>query len=470
MERFSRACTGLMLALFLLLMDASLLLETLGNPGHRSYNAALLLALLAAALFMRLTRRNSSLFARWGARTTGIVLGCACFGLHLLWGLCVSVPIFGDASAYWETATALAAGAPLENASYLALFPHLLGYASFLSLFLRVFGAYKLVAVLLNVCLCTASGLLLYRLCLRYGTLRQAGWALLLWTLCPSKLMYSGMVLSDGMYTCLMLAIVALLARLEQRGMNPGRLILSALLAGALLWTMNAARPLGAVMLIALLLWMLFLRGTGKGLGRWLAVLALLFAVYVPLGQIWNAHIEQLVGEAPAPIPGYNIYVGFNQETGGTYSEDDMGLLGDYRWEEGGSAVSAQWKMLQAAKERIASGNLDFPRLFADKMRNFSGSDQGAAFSMGPAFNTRQYQVAAVLSNVFYYAVVLLANLGAWRLWRRGEHGVALCLPLFGLGLFLAQMLVEVSLRYHYALLPILIALAVMSVPEAQRR
>ena len=471
MKRFSHVCTGIMLILFLLLLDASLLLGTFGSLPHRSYLLSLLAALPLTAALLWLARRPASLFERWGEGRTGLLLACLCFGLNLLWVLCVRTPIFGDASAFWDTASALAEGAELENASYLALFPHLLGYSSFLSLFLRLFGCRPIVAYLLNVCLCTLSGLLLYRITLRFGTLRQAAWAFLLWALCPSKLLYNGMVLSDGLYTCLLLSVFDLLSALERKGIAWKQLILSGLAAGVLLWAVNASRPLALIAIIALFLWLLFLRGTSRGTGRWLALMALLLLVYVPLGRLWSAHIAQLVGEEPAPIPGYNIYVGFNQETGGTYSVEDMGLLGDYRWAEGGSAVKAQQQMLEAAKDRILSGSIQFPRLIADKLRNLLGNDEGAAYSMGRDFRQHSFRFFAMLSNTCYYALLLLANAGCCRLWQGREQGLVLCLPLFGLGLILAQLLVEVSIRYHYILIPILIVLAALCLSsERQRR
>lgn len=461
MKRFSHFCTGCMLALFLLLVDGSMLLGTLGSWPHRSYLFALAAGLLLAAGLIWLTRRPGSLFERCGKTRTGWALALLCFAVNLLWIIFVAVPIFGDAVIFWETAVDLAAGGTVRHTAYLALFPHLLGYASVLSLPLRVFGAHPEAAYLLNVCLSTLSGVFLYRIVLRYGTLRQAGWAFLLWALWPSKMFYNGMVLSDGLYTCVLLAEFDLLSALERRGLDGKRLLPASLLAGLLLWLVNISRPIGAIVPIALLLWLLFLRSGRREKGRWLAVLALLLLVYVPLGRLWNAHIKTLTGEEPAPIPGYNIYVGFCPDTGGTYSEEAMERLGDYRWAEGGSAASAQKQMLQAARERILSGTIDFPRLFADKLRNLLGNDEGGAYSLGKE-NKGLYPYAAILSNTGYYGAILLANLGAWRLWRRREQRLVLCLPLFGLGLILAQMLVEVSIRYHYSLIPVLLLLAAL--------
>lgn len=467
MKRFSRVCTGIMLALVLLLLDSGVLLGTFGQLPHRSYLAALLAAALLAAGLVRLGTRERSLAERWGVRRMGWILALFCFVLNLIGAVRLHAPIYGDPLTFWETSLALAAGGRPENAALLALFPHLLGYSSFLSVFLRLFGEQPMVSYVLNVCLCTLSGLLLYALVLRWGTARQAAWAFLLWSLCPSKLLFNGMILSDGLYTCLLLATFLLLAALEARGLAWKRGIPAALLAGLLLRLINISRPIAAIVPIALLLWILFLRGEKSGTGRWLAFLALLLLVYVPLGRLWDAHVEKLLGEAPAPIPGYNIYVGFNTATSGTYCEEDMDRLAAYRDEEG-SAVAAQERMFEDAKQRIRENRKQLGRLFVEKLAVLIGSDEAAAYGLGHYGANGVYEASAVLSDLFYYLVILLANGGLLRLWRGRERRVVLCLPLFVLGLILAQMLVEVSSRYHYSIVPILCMLAALCLTREQ--
>ena len=77
------------------------------------------------------------------------------------------------------------------------------------------------------------------------------------------------------------------------------------------------------------------------------------------------------------------------------------------------------------------------------------------------------YRVAAVASNVFFYAVVLLALCGLLRLWKDRCQSALLLLPLSLIGITLAQMLVEVAGRYHYSLIPILVLLA--AIPFGKR-
>jgi hypothetical protein len=60
--------------------------------------------------------------------------------------------------------------------------------------------------------------------------------------------------------------------------------------------------------------------------------------------------------------------------------------------------------------------------------------------------------MAAILSNVFYYSMVLLALVGAVKAMREKSISPLLMISLFGLGLTAAQLLVEVAGRYHYSI------------------
>ena len=227
----------------------------------------------------------------------------------------------------------------------------------------------------------------------------------------------------------------------------------------------NVARPIAAVPLIALGIWILFLRGRdlkkGRDWLRWGLFLALLLAVYRPTGALWDAHVQQVTGYEPAGIPGYNFYVGFNEDTRGMYSEEDMETFGRVLNEEaGGQPKAGQQAMFALAAERIRSLSGKLPRLLLSKWKVFLADDQAAVFYYGTHIPENLRGLGNLICNTWYYTVILLALAGAWRLWRRREQGSILTAPLFVLGLSLAQMLVEVSGRYHYSALPMLVLLA----------
>lgn len=179
--------------------------------------------------------------------------------------------------------------------------------------------------------------------------------------------------------------------------------------------------------------------------------------------------MENVLGEEPAFNYGYSVCVGFNtDEEGsyGSYSVADMERFQNYYFGEGMSAPEAQEQMLEDAKARIASGNIDFFKLFTNKIRTLLGNDEAGVYYLSSALSGTEYSVLAVLSNVYYYFIVLFALWGAFRLCRSKYNGTALILPMFVLGLSLAHMLVEVAGRYHYSIIPMLIMLAAFAVDE----
>lgn len=470
MVKSSQTLTRLMLGLFALLMAAALFFGAAVNWQHKSYMAALAAALVLVLLLLRFARWGSldRGLERLGAARLALVLAALGLAVNLLWCVTHRVEPDGDYMTFWITALAQARDEALVNRVFAGLFPHIMGYASFLSLFLRLLGSHLWVAVGVNLALTMLSGLLIFQLCLRWSGVRAAFFGGLLWALCPSAVMFNTMVLSEPYYTCLLLVYLYLISGLEKREAEDAaprlwRWILGGMLGGVLLWAVNTARPIAPIILIATAIWILVLRGKGltdrRAWLRWGLFFLWMLALYLPLGNLWDAYLTQRLGEEPAPVPGYNIYVGFNPDTQGSYSDEDIDLLFSYR-NETGSAVQAQQCMLQEAKGRITSGQIRFPQLFAAKIRTLLGNDEAGAYYTRAMIPDLHFSLWSMLSNVFYYFVAILAVLFAWQMGRQKEWRTLLLVPLYVIGLTLAQMLVEVAARYHYSILPMLVILA----------
>ena len=459
-ERFSRILTGLMLAAFGLLTAAGMLM---GAVKSRSYIVAFCLGAVCFALALLLWKKWPQSDRVFESRMTPYALALLCLAVNLAWVLLVRVEPAGDYATFAHSAQDLAAGQTPRTARYLAMFPHILGYATFLSLFFRVFGDSWLVAPLVNVGLTVISGCVLYALCLRWRDRRTAACASLLWTFCPSKLLYNTMALSEPFYTCLILLFLLIVTELE-RGEHKTLSFAGAAAASAVaLVCVNAARPIALIPLIAFFIWRFILRSrpwTRPERLNWVVFTMLTVALYGALGGVWDWYAERTLGETPAGLPGYSIYVGFNEESGGSYSNDDMDRLIHYGYDVYGNAQEAQAKMLEEAKARITSGQIHFPRLFLTKVQTFLGNDEGGAYYSMASLSPTQYSVWAVLSNMYYYALVLLTLLGAWTLWRQRAASTVLMVPMYVLGLTLAHMLVEVAGRYHYSVIPMFVICA----------
>ena len=474
METISRVLAKAMLVCFALLFGLALLLGAC-RPAHLSYPAAFAAAVAVAALYavwQKRPRKRASLWERLGERRTAVVLLVFCFLVNLDWVLAFRLEPTVDYATFWNTAVELATGENVMNHSYVALFPHILGYSSFLSLMLRLFGTGELVAPVVNMCLTTLSGYFLFRLTLRWCGLNSAAFVLLFWSVFPSKTLYNAMVLSEPWYTCLLLAALWLCAGVEAKRPAWWKTALLGILAGLLLRLVNAARPIALVPILALLIWVLLLRrdrerGTGR---RWMCFLALLLAVYALTGPLWTRYERDVLGEEPASTPGYSVCVGFNMESLGSYSVLDMNLLEYYRFGvQYADAESAQRDMLELAKVRLRDPQMDLPQLMIFKLRTLLGNDEGGVYYSSAGLSDLAYRLLAPVSNVCYYVLGILALWGSWRLFRSGERRTALLAPLFVIGLTLAQLVVEVAARYHYSVIPMLLLLAAFSYNKPTR-
>lgn len=459
-RRLRHVGTGLtraMLALCMALLGLALLL---GTAQGAEYRKAVLLALAGGALLWKglpwLCRRLAGL----GALRAWLVLTLLCLAVKGAWVVLVQVPMEGDYATFWGYANSLAARPVIDGSRYIALFPHIFGYASFLSWFIALFGQAPLLAQWLNVALTAASGGLLFLLGRRLWGLESGIAVCLLWIVCPSQTIYNSLVLSEPLYTTLLLLFLALVTGPLPR--RAGRAALLGAGAGAVLRWFNGVRPLGAILLIALALWRFCLAPDGLAergeRRRWLALLAALLATYAITGPLWQAHLTARLGQEPASTPGYSVLVGFNQQSLGRWNQADSDLLFSLSDQPGATAQQAQEGALAAAGERIASGEVDFPVLFREKLRGFLGSDSTCVTACRAVL--RHTGLFSLICNGFYDLTLSLGAAGCLALWRRGERSAVLLLPLYVLGLTCAQMLVEVAGRYHYSMLPVLLLLA----------
>ena len=114
--------------------------------------------------------------------------------------------------------------------------------------------------------------------------------------------------------------------------------------------------------------------------------------------------------------------------------------------------------MIPHLKARLAG--LDVPKLLMAKLSAFLGNDELGGYTYRFTRSPLFVKICMLLCNVFYYSIFLAGIQGLAQFFRSRALGAGLLLPLFFLGLTLAHMLVEVSDRYHYSLIPILILFA----------
>lgn len=444
-------------AVFLLILAVAVAVG-FQNSLSSDWKGVLLCVALALAVGVPVLYGAGTLAGKLGARKSLLILLGICLVVKSAWVLTCSIEPASDYLNFYNVAQELMGQPPLERARDFALFPHILGYAWFLSLFMRVFGTGLLVPAFLNVVLSVVSAAALFYLGMKLSGLRTATAAVLLWSVCPSQTMYNMFVLSEPYYTALTLLFLCLIVWLNGRNKLPWYAMAGlGVLAGILLGAINAARPIAAILPIGLVLWLGLLRThdwNGKEFRqKWAVFLVLMMAAWMLFASVWGNYLFRWLEQDQSSISGYNVYVGLNVESNGAWNEEDNARMQAYKTEPGSNAIWLHEQMLEDAKERLE--NMDgatLLRLLGQKMRIFLWKD-----SMCVQYGVSVLEHPGVLNyicNGFYHAVMLLSFAAVVLLLKRGDRSLLFMPMVYVIGLTMAQMLVEVAGRYHYSIVP----------------
>ncbi len=387
--------------------------------------------------------------------TVILTLFLICLAVKLTFVFCFSIEPKVDYKTFYDTSVDLSRGEIPSNSRYIALFPHIFGYSSFLSFFFKIFGTSYLVAPIVNAVLSSLSIFLFYYIGCNMISKTGAIISCLIWTFLPSQSFYNIFVLSEPLYTFELLIAFSLMIFIDKRLLKvsyPLCLGIGVLLA-LVLQLINMARPIAYIPIIAFFLWFFLVRTDHFSKKNLLAKKAGLFATmmvfFFLFSALGNWVFEMKIGEAPATTPGYNICVGFNEDSLGTWNPDDSALLYSYSDRPGWSAVQVQQQMLEEAKDRILHDDINFPNLFFRKFLTLWVNDQ-ACIDYGAEVLPSARNLRA-LCNAYYYILLLFNLIAVCIAIRKKEKSSFFLICIFMIGLTLAQMLVEVAPRYHYS-------------------
>jgi len=457
-DRIPGVLYKLMIGIFALILIAAAILGNYKEP------LLLLCAAVPVIAFLLFFRKFPKIFDRYSDLRLLIILSVLCFAVKFLWIFFMRMVPQVDYEMFYLTAVRLSRAwlnPEVNPDNYIALFPHIFGYSVFLSYFYEIFGVSVFLPTVLNVILTVVSGILIYKISRSMISTTAAVCAYVLWIICPSQTIYNSLVLSEPLYTALILAfayMIVIIAK-KETSLNWLKMTLYGAMAAVILHGINVTRPIAMILIIAMIIWVFILRFkevlNKEYILKWLAFFAVMLTLYSAFSGLWDLYFTARIGEAPASTPGYNIHVGFNESSGGAWNAEDSGLLSWYNSQEGATADSAQKKMLEEAKKRITSGTIDFPRLFARKLNIFLGEDSVCVYYCQDIIPHQKFM--RNICDLFYYFILLLSIWGSYKMSKTSPRSAVFFLPLYVIGLTCAQMLVEVAPRYHYSIIPFLI-------------
>lgn len=423
---------------------------------------------------------------------TGLLLGClvlfACmkllrpfrgfaavlflvrFTLALFFILWLNSQPVQDFDTMYSAAQQLAEGshAYLDNI-YFFNWAYQSAFVAYEALVIALFGDSLLPLQLLNAAYLAGTNVLVYLIAKRFLPEKAAMATGVLYAVYPAPLFLAGVLTNQHLSVLLLYSALYLLLGKE---LTPRR----ALGAGAVLALGNAMRPIGIILVLAAVLWLL-IRAAHKA--DWKHVLhgaAVAFGFFT-IGAALSALIVAN-GINPQGLsnnqPMWKFVVGLNQDSNGCWNRADYEAYLSLPTQE------AHQAMTEAVKERLRVGPtalFDLARrksavMWAgneDLYWGFGHLDQDAdalTFPVTLSWNSTQLLLGGIDKGVYILAFGL-ALIGLILRLRKPERcGRSLPLVLLLCGYYAVHLIVEVQSRYRYFLMPCVFLLAGIAVCE----
>lgn len=376
------------------------------------------------------------------------------------------VPNQDDLRIFQYCGELLENGRMVDNARFIALFPHLLGYVSFLVPLFKVFGYYTAVARLANAFLSVIAMAAIYGIARNLSNRNGASAAALLWIISPMQSLWNCFVLSETYYTTLLLLIFLLIIRGLKKEFEKRIEIFRWIAIGILLSLFNMTRPVAIVVILALILTIIFIYNKKVNF-KSLLILIIVGISFLACQRILGIYTVHILGQSPAGLPWYSIAVGSNEKYGGLWNIEDWRLLFQYSNDPDITASDVQMKMLPIAISHIRNIT-NLGKFLVTKIWNLVGNGKAVVqwLLIGNVdFSVKIVNYLKAGINIFFYGISIL---GFWGGIRSKKNKDIYIVYVAYIGLFLSYMLVEVQGRYNYPLFAILILLAGVTVGTAK--
>lgn len=410
-----------------------------------------------------------------------LLLIIAAAGLYLRLLVIKAYPLAmeSDYKFYYDVAVMLKNGTILtqSNNEYISLFPNTFGYSFVLSLVLRIFGEKPQLPLYFNAVISAGAAVISYYIGkLLFG--RRIGLIVLVLSIfIPSQILYSSVNGSEALFT-FFVYLAALLILYVQKKYNPEsasvvNIILLFFLCGALIAVAAAARPMGLILLIAVIISLLSTseKLDSRILGKktfvyiymsrgWLKASTVVIA-YLLLTVLINTGIKGTIDKDISTAAGYSLLVGLDIEHDGGYSEESMNYLYD-TYRQTGNPNAANQACLDLALERVKQNPVGILKLFTKKISLLWADDQyGVTTNYVTLENQRllttqrlnQLNALSKYSNLYYIFLLFYSCVGAVLLLLKKERSNVYLIVIFFIGTFALHLLVEVQNRYHYYIL-----------------
>ncbi|MCL2004251.1 MAG: glycosyltransferase family 39 protein [Oscillospiraceae bacterium] len=357
----------------------------------------------------------------------------------------------GDLQFYYGSAVSIAENGFRLESLYHAAFPGTVTYPSVVAVLFRIAGVYRIVPVLFNQVVMSATAVLVYVFAKRrHGHACGAVCAMLLATH-PFVIIYCNAPNAEILYGACILWSFITFCFARERYRHTGqklRFIVPALFLGLSL----LFRPMGVILLIALLLYTVLF--SGAKIKDAAVICSILIAGFFAFNLLCGVIVKGVTSyAAPQSAYGWNLYIGAS-ETGRWNQADAEEFTRVIETAETPSALQRHFAGEAFARYRemglgvFAHGS---KKLLALNSAEYMIQETLLLTEESAARHTLQRIEYSLPVYLYYVPILLLALLFClWSFVRllRGERETLLILPLYTVGSFAAFAFLEVAPRY----------------------
>ncbi len=453
----------------------------------------ILLSYLCARLHFleRISRHTGAINAlEWGL---GALVLTASFAVRV-WAI-QQFPVQPDSSykTYYEIAQLMNSGTLLRDGAgycdYISLFPHVYNYSAVLAFIMHLFGSSVFVCQIFNVACGVFTCFFVWRCAIRLAG-RAAGFFSLIFTaFWPSQILYNNFLSPEYLFSMLLFLCLWLFLCMAQIDLSEGKaqpwLFAGHFALGILIGLAYTIQFEAAFLLLAIFLILIFCKSvlpilpyndlpvTTRAMARgWIRFLLILSAFLFTISfsnRCVSYAIDRDIASGGASF-GYDLMVGLNQDTDGSWNQEDSDYLSN-AFAETGSAQQAQAACLGIAMQRLKASPASVCNLLLHKYADLWGNDDyGTAQNLlfleqqGTLTPKRQSLLNNLqdFGNCYYLAIITLAALGVFLLIQFPGSWAYVPITVF-LGTVSMHLLVENQNRYHFHALYLFAMLAAVS-------
>ena len=369
--------------------------------------------------------------------------------------------IISDYEFFFSSAKNLANNQSIDT-GYISLFPYLYPYVYLLGNFMKIIGDQYTTVILFNFIIDLLGGLCLYQF-IALKNKQLAKIALLVWLWNPFNILWITKCCPVTIVNSLLM-VTLLLFQLLKQSTNVKKAVILSVLLGISMSIANSFRPIMIIFIIALTISMIIpTHSTKYPWKKKLIAFSLILFTYIGCNFLTNQWISyQIHAPLPKNSGGWSIYVGANDTYNGKWNEVDSIYFGKL-YSKYGNVKAHEIAQKEGIKRYQNLQLKSFYLLFQKSRVLGTGITTYTYFDVFDSISTTFPSI--ILSgirlylSIFWY-LLLFANLFISIQIIKQKYdfnNVLKPFGLFGMGLFLATLLVEVHPRYFLPIMTILI-------------